>query len=170
MGIIKLFEKWVSTSTWGPVEPEQEVHFVSKGKIYYGVHDIFISRGSKRIKVKAKFDTGARSSSIDFLVAKKLGISDELIQMCKELEEVKVPKNITKEEQKKLEKKLQKDLKSKFSDITTVRTSKSSSGFSVRAYVRCKLEYNGVIVDTEVNLRDRSGLTCEMLVGLKDMV
>ena len=85
MGIIKFFENWISSTTWsGKFEPEEDVQYTSKDKIYYGNHDIYLIRNGKRVKVKAKFDTGARSSSIDFEVAKQLGISDEIISKCKE--------------------------------------------------------------------------------------
>ena len=101
MGIIKFFENWVSSTTWGGnIDPEEDIQLTSKDKIYYGVHEIYLIRNGKRIKVKAKFDTGARSSSIDFEVARQLGISDEIIQKCKELENVPVSKDISKEEQK----------------------------------------------------------------------
>ncbi len=171
MRIIKFFENWISTTTWGGnIDPEETVQYTSKDKIYYGVHEVYLIRGGKRIKVKAKFDTGARSSSIDFEVAKQLGISDKIIEKCKELENVSVSKDISKEEQKKMEKDLSKKLKMEFPDIVSVQMSKSSSGFSVRAYIKCDIEYYGRIISTQVNLRDRKGLTCPMLVGLKDML
>mgnify|MGYP000291514667 CR=1 FL=1 len=65
---------------------------------------------------------------------------------------------------------LSNDLKKQFPDITRVQMSKSSSGFSIRAYIEISIHYNGNNVKTEANLRDRSGLSCEMLVGLKDML
>ena len=171
MRIIKFFENWVSSTTWGGnIDPEEDIQLTSKDKIYYGVHEIYLIRNGKRIKVKAKFDTGARSSSIDFEVARQLGISDEIIQKCKELENVPVSKDISKEEQKKMEKDLSRKLKAKYPDIVNVQMSKSSSGFSVRAYISCDIEYSGRIISTKVNLRDRKGLTCPMLVGLKDML
>lgn len=171
MGIIKFFENWISSTTWGgKLDPEEDVQYTSKDKIYYGTHEVYLIRNGKRVKVKAKFDTGARSSSIDFEVAKQLGISDEIISKCKELENIQVDKDITKEAQKELEKKLSRDLKKQFPDIVSVQMSKSSSGFSVRAYIKCDIEYYGRVVSTQVNLRDRKGLTCPMLVGLKDML
>lgn len=69
-----------------------------------------------------------------------------------------------------MEKDLSKKLKMEFPDIVSVQMSKSSSGFSVRAYIKCDIEYYGRIISTQVNLRDRKGLTCPMLVGLKDML
>jgi len=167
---IMLFEKWVSTISTGGDFDLDSMQYVSRDKIYYGVREINISRLGKRVKTKAKFDTGARSSSIDFSIAKELGISDELINKCKELDNVYVPKNITKSEQKELENEIAKELMADFPEVTSVKASKSSSGFSIRAYIQIDIELNGRIVKTEANLRDRTGLTCQMLVGLKDMI
>jgi hypothetical protein len=167
---LMLFERWVSTSTEGDFDPGSQMQYVSKDKTYYGVHNIWISRLGKRISVKAKFDTGARSSSIDFKVAEKLGISNELIDRCRELDDIDIPRNITKEDQKKLEADITNKLKSDFPEVTSVQASKSSSGFSIRAYIKIEIELDGRIVSTEANLRDRTGLSCEMLIGLKDML
>jgi len=87
---LKQFERWTMTTT----EPSKEVdvQYTSKGKITYGIHNINISKDGVRTKVKAKFDSGARSSSIDFKVAKRLGISDEFLKTCKELDSVDLAK------------------------------------------------------------------------------
>lgn len=168
MGNIKMFNEWVSTSTHNNINTE--IDYTSKGKVYYGVHNVTVSRDGLSIDVKAKFDTGARSSSIDFSVGEKLGLSKNLIKRCKELDHLDIPKTISKKEQKDLEKQYTKELKSEFPQITKVKMSKSSSGFSVRAYIRLDINYYGNHVSTEANLRDRTGLSCEMLVGLKDML
>ena len=165
----KLNEMWTQTST-APSDTEIDTQFTSKDKVYYGIHNIDISKDGIRTKVKAKFDSGARTSSIDFKVAKRLGLSSELIQKCKELEHVDMPKNITLNEQKALERKISLELKKDFPEITSVQGVKSSSGFSVRAYIKVNIEYMGKIITTEANIRDRAGLSCEMLVGLKDML
>jgi len=140
------------------------------GNIYYGVHEVVLTRDSNTIKVEAKFDTGAKSSSIDFGVAEKLGLSKELIDKCKKLDHIDVPKSITEEEQTKLEEKYTNDLKSEFPEITKVKISKSSSGFSARGYIEVNINYLDKNILTEVNLRDRSGLSCEMIIGLKDIL
>lgn len=172
MKYLKFLEKWdmwSQTTTMKDVEPQYD--FASTGKVYYGVHKIHLMRGNNKVEVKAKFDTGARASSIDFSVASKLGISNELLEECKKLEHIDVPKHISKKEQKEIEEKYTEDLKSRFPDeVTSVQISKSSSGFSIRAYIKCKIDYYGNVIDTEVNLRDRTGMSCEMLVGLKDML
>jgi hypothetical protein len=165
---LESYDGWTTTST--SPSKEVDVQYTSKDKIYYGIHTISLSREGISTDVKAKFDTGARTSSIDFSVAKRLGISNEVIEKCKELEHIQVPKNITKLEQRKIEKEKTKELKSMFKEITSTQFVKSSSGFSIRAYIKVNIEYMGKVITTEVNLRDRTGLSCEMLVGLKDML
>lgn len=170
---LKQFENWTSTST---NDKEVEYDYTSKDKITYGIHDINVSRKGIRTKAKAKFDSGARSSSIDFKVSKRLGISDEFIKKCKELDSVdlskytKDPKNISLMEQHKIEKEFYKELKAKFPELSDVKLVKSSSGFSVRMVIKINIEYSGKVISTDANLRDRTGLACEMLVGLKDML
>jgi len=168
MRIKKFNEMWTQTVTGD--KKDVDLQFVSKDKTYYGVHNIHLSYNGERTSVKAKFDTGARSSSIDFSVAKRLGISDTLIERCKKLEEVDMPKDISRKDQLKLEKTYTDNLKRDFPEVTSVQASRSSSGFSIRAYVKMNIEYHGKVITTEVNLRDRTGLSCEMLVGLKDML
>jgi hypothetical protein len=169
MKFLEKWDNWTQTTTMKDVEPQYD--FASTGKVYYGVHKINLMRGNNKVEVKAKFDTGARTSSIDFSVASKLGISNELLEECKKLEHIDVPKHISRKEQKEIEEKYTEDLKSRFPDeVTSVQISKSSSGFSIRAYIQCKIAYYGNVIDTEVNLRDRTGMSCEMLVGLKDML
>jgi hypothetical protein len=167
---LRKFENWTTTSTYDIPTSDVEWDYTSKDKTYYGIHQIWVSRGSSRVKVSAKFDTGARTSSLDFEVARKLGISNDIINKCFELDNLDIPKDISTHEQKKIEKVWTQKLKNEFPEITSVQMVKSSSGFSVRAYIRVKIEYFGNIVETEVNLRDRRGLKAEMLIGLNDMV
>jgi len=151
-------------------EIEINYHYSSKSKIYYGVHPINIIRDGKRIQVSAKFDTGAKSSSIDLEIAEKLGLSPELIESYKELDKIDVPRDISKVDLKNLEARLTEEYSKKHPDVSAVKVTKSASGFSVRPYVRLILEFGGRYISTEVNLRDRSGLSCDMLIGLGDML
>jgi hypothetical protein len=163
------YSEWTSTSTVSG-DPEIDWSYISKDKTYYGVHTVYLIKDNKRIPVKAKFDTGARTTSIDLSVAEKLGIGQELIDAYRELEKIEVPKGISKKEQDQMEKDLSKEYSEKYPDITSVQISKSASGFSIRPYVRLTIELNGRYVTTQANLKDRSGMSCEMLIGLGDML
>ena len=169
MKYLKEFNQWYSSSSTGG---DVNMEYKSKDKIYYNTHKVTLIHGDKSVEVTAKFDTGAKSSSIDFGVAEKLGISKELLEKCKELENINdIPLTITKEEKKKTEEEWTKKLKEDFpGDISYVKIVKSSSGVSLRAFVPLQLSYNGRMISTNVNLRNRRGLACEMLVGLDDML
>lgn len=170
--VMKFDENWVTTTTKDKEgsPAKVDVQYKSKDKIYYGTHTISVSIGDKREYVKAKFDTGASSSSIDFSVAKKLGISDALIKKCIELDNVRIPRSMPRKDQTKLGETYSESLTKEFPEVVRAQCIRSSSGFSIRAYIRLNIEYDGRVVIGEANLRDRTGLSCEMIVGLKDMI
>lgn len=168
MKYLKEWNSWTSSSTIGsPVE----LDYKSSDKITYSTHKVTLSMGGKIVEVLAKFDTGAKSSSIDFSVAQKLGVDQKLLDKCKELDSIKdIPLTISKEEKKSIELEWTNKLKAEFPEVSYAKVVKSSSGVSVRAFIRLELSYNGRTITTNVNLRDRAGLKCEMLVGLDDML
>lgn len=168
MKYLKERNNWISSSTIGsPVK----LDYKSSDKITYSKHKVTLSMGGKIVEVLAKFDTGAKSSSIDFGVAQELGVNQNLLDKCEELDDIKdIPLTITKVEQEKLEKDWTDKLKSEFPEVSYAKIVKSSSGVSLRAFVPLQLSYNGRSINTNVNLRNRKGLTCLMLVGLDDMV
>ena len=163
------YSNWVSTST-DPIIKKMDYHYITTHKLLYGTHEIEVAYNGTMIKTNAKFDTGASNSSIDLVLARKLGIEENLIEAYKELEKVQIPKTISKEEKKELEKKYREEFTTRFPGISSVKITKSASGFSIRPYIRLKLIFNGRYIDTEANLKDRSGMSVEMLVGLKDML
>ena len=168
MKYLKEWNSWTSSSTIGsPVE----LDYKSSDKITYSTHKVTLSMGGKIVEVLAKFDTGAKSSSIDFGVAQKLGVDQKLLDKCKELDSIKdIPLTISKEEKKSIELEWTNKLKAEFPEVSYAKVVKSSSGVSIRAFIRLELSYNGRTITTNVNLRNRTGLKCEMLVGLDDMV
>ena len=93
-----------------------------------------------------------------------------ICKKCKELESLKIPSTLNKVQQDMLEFRFSRMLKKEFPEVSYAKVVKSSSGVSVRAYIRLELSYNGRHIKTDVNLRDRTGLSCEMLVGLRDML
>jgi hypothetical protein len=144
--------------------------YKSKDKTWYGIHKILLSYEGKTGYVKAKFDTGARTSSLDIAAARKLGVPEHIIEATKELEKVKIEKTISKEEQDAMKANLSNEYRDKYPGVSKVEFIKSASGFSVRLYIRMTLNYDGRIIHTDVNLKDRTGMKAEMLVGLSNML
>jgi len=92
-----------------------------------------------------------------------------LLKKCKELNAVKIPRKTKLAEQTKISNAFEKGLKKDFKEITKVKIIRSSTGFTIRIFINLILEINGKSVITNVNLRDRSGLSNSMLIGLSDM-
>jgi hypothetical protein len=180
---LRKFENWVSTSSDGTDfnmngdDDKMRFQYVptEKGKAkdkkkYFGIHEVILSRGEHKTTVRAKFDTGANSSSIDFSVAKKLGISKDLIKRCKYLEKLNIPKNISFFQQGQLERRIYFATRREFPEVRAIKLVKSSSGFSIRMFINITIQYDNRTITSDVNLRDRTGMACLMLVGLKDML
>ena len=155
---------WSSDST----EPQipYQYQYSSNSQIFHGIHQIKIQyNNNPPIEVTAKFDTGAKSSSISYEVAQKLGIDADLLNCSLLIEDEKIDKSITKEE---LKKKID-DLSEKYNglELDSVR---SASGVSIRVYLPITIYHSGRTIKTSANLKDRTGLKAEMLVGLADML
>lgn len=155
--------KWTSTST---DEQKYTYRYTSNKSTYYGIHQVHIQyKDNPIIEVTAKFDTGAKSSSIDYSIAKKLGVEDEILEAARTVGSEEIDKTADK-----------KNLKSKVKDLSETHKGieldsvRSASGVSIRAYIPITIFYNGRIIKTSTNLKDRTGLKAEMLIGLDDML
>ncbi len=181
---IQEYYNWTSTTTVPSAKASAELaelsddeqlgditySYKSKDKTWYGIHKILLSYEGKTGYVKAKFDTGAKTSSLDIESARRLGVSEHIIEATKELEKVKIEKTITKNEQDSMKAKLSSEYRDKYPGVSKVEFIKSASGFSVRLYIKMTLNYDGRIIHTDVNLKDRTGMKAEMLVGLSNML
>jgi len=172
------YNHWTSTSTNDDMVAHNkdtegfDFDYVSKDKVLHGTRYVKVinPRNNKSIGVKAKLDTGAVSSSIDLKVAELLGVDEGIIEKCKELRRVRIPRTMTLTRQKALADEKEKELKEEFSDITKVKVIRSSSSFSIRIYVKLIIEIEGRSLLTNINLKDRSGMNTDMLIGLNDLM
>lgn len=156
---LKEFKGWTSTSTDSEEVPVS-YDFVPANKTerkYYGIHKVTMKYENNSITVDAKFDTGAKSSSISTELARQLGVPDHIIEICKTVTGLKGP------DAKKAAKKLVKQHGLK------VRLIKNATGVTVRAYVPLTISYDGRTITTAANVIDRSGLKANALIGLNDM-
>jgi hypothetical protein len=165
--MIKTFEefKYVTNTTF---DNDFKYDFVTKNKLMHGKHNIKVYIGDKYVSVNAKFDTGAQTSSIDINKAKELGIGDKIVSVYGILKTIPVDKTIDEKKRKELEKRYTKMFKKH--GILKVKLIKSASGFSFRLFIKAKVDIYGRILDTDINITDRKGLDCDMIVGLKDLI
>ena len=181
MNYIVEYNMWTSTTTNDGIVGRNDdsiggsdVHFSykSKDKVYHGMQPVQVTNpiNNKTLTIKAKFDTGAFSSSLDIRIAKLLGFRKELLDKCNKLKSIKIPKTTSIDDQKKLADKYEKELKKDFSEISKVKVIRSSSGFSIRIFVDLILDFDGRSLLTTVNIRDRHGLQSDMLIGLSDIL
>lgn len=146
--------------------------YVSTNKVYHGTRFVKVinPRNNKSLGVKSKFDTGAVSSSLDLKVAELLGVDEGIINKCKEFRRISVPRTMSLTQQKALADRHERELKAEFNDITKVKVIRSSSSFSIRIFVKLIIEFEGRSILTNINLKDRSGLSTDMLIGLNDLM
>jgi len=108
-----------------------------------GIHKVKLINplNGDAIEVVAKFDTGARFSSIDREVAKSLGFDDDTIEG---------------------------DIDS--DEVTSTGTTKSANGEEERIFVDMNICHtNDEVIKTQVSITDRSNMEFPVLIGLKDM-
>ena len=162
----KLNENWVSSTTTN--EPF-EFDYISKDKPFYGTVDVTIIGKYGKKKVTSKLDTGAARSSIDLNLAKELGYG-KIIELYDLLSQVKLHKTLSNIEKEKIEKEYFEKFKKEYPDLYNVRIVKSSSGFSLRPYIKLNIDINGRNLEAEVNITDRRGLKTSALIGLEDLL
>lgn len=108
-----------------------------------GIHRVKLTNplNGETVEVVAKFDTGARFSSIDQEVAKSLGFENDTVKGDEDSDEV-----------------------------SGTATTKSANGEEERIFVDMNICHTGdEIVKTQVSITDRSHMEFPVLIGLKDM-
>jgi alpha-L-glutamate ligase-like protein len=128
---------------------------------------VFYSKtGRKRVEEKAKIDTGARMTSIDKALAKKLGYKDAVsILDTYDLSKKGTSKDELERYAQEIEEK--EDLKSM--GVKKLKVVKSSSGFTLRPVVEMVYVLSGQEIVTEANIADRSAMLYKALIGKVDM-
>lgn len=146
---------------------ERRVEGVSGKEVVGLIEEVLLvnSRGTKKITAQAKIDTGAESSSIDIMLAKKLGFTHAL----KIIEEFKLNTRKTTRELETLQKTITKKINKEGLDIVDMKIVRNASGASLRPTVKLILYLEGQKIRSEANIVDRKGLAQEVLVGKKDL-
>ena len=117
-----------------------------------------------KLMVKTKIDSGARSSSIDYELARRLGCGDVVDYVAP----FQLNTPITKPEAIALKKRIKRDLKL-HPQISKVKIIRSASGSTVRVTVPIKFKLKDKTIETNVNLISREHLTYDMIIGRRDL-
>ncbi|HBH46861.1 MAG: hypothetical protein A2445_03265 [Candidatus Jacksonbacteria bacterium RIFOXYC2_FULL_44_29] len=117
-----------------------------------------------KIPVKAKIDSGASSSSIDYEIGRQLGYSD----VVDYIRQFKLDSPMSEERARTFRRRIRKELKSHV-DVSNVKLIHSASGSTVRVTVPAVFKLKGKIIKSDVNLISRDRLTYPMIVGRKDL-
>ena len=157
-------------------EVEEEIEDIS-GKQVLGIIETIKIKGAinneseiankeeKELELKAKIDTGADRSSIDEELAKKMGYGEVIDEFKKNIKNLKIDNNASKEI---LDEEI-KDKLEKWGDDFDTAIIKSSHGTSYRLLIRMKIELSGVLLISKMSVTDRSNMEFPMIIGRKDL-
>lgn len=120
---------------------------------------------TKIIKVKAKVDTGADSTSIGIPLARRLGYRQVLL----DLEKDHVFDIMKLDKAKKVVNKLRKTEFFQTHDDAFLRIVKSANGVTIRVYLPVRLTIRGKSFNTYASVADRSTMTHQIIVGAHDL-
>ncbi len=118
-----------------------------------------------RKNVRAKIDTGADDSSIDFALARELGFGEAIDAFLA----MDIPEELTKEEAYEIVPELTKRLKKKSKDITRLSVVSSSHGVSIRMLIKIPVSLAGHNMTIETNVFDRAHLKYPILIGRRNL-
>lgn len=143
-------------------EVEGEIENISGRKVIGPIQKIkLIGKNNQEIEILAKIDSGAESSSIDAVLAKKLGYGD-LIKFFNKIEK---PAHFQRKDTLKIERKLKEKYLAQNKDLADITTVYSSHGYSIRPKIRLKFVMAGVEVIAKTSITNRSGLDYKIIIG-----
>jgi alpha-L-glutamate ligase-like protein len=148
-------------------EIEEELESTSGKKVIGSVEEVvLIGLNKKQIKLEAKIDTGAYSTSIDRKLAIKLGYGDTV----KAFDEINLSQyNIKRGKCFQIEKQIFEEYKDKISNLNDVAVIFSSSGSSIRPVIKANFILDKKRITAKINIVDRADLKYDMIIGKRNL-
>ena len=147
-------------------EIEEELEEISGKKVIGAVEKVrIIAKDGKEIEVEAKIDTGAYSTSIDIELAKELGF-DDLLRYFNSLD---LPTAFSRDQARMIESDLRKKYLGQHPDLSDIVVIYSSHGSSIRPKVKMSFLLDKTLIETQVNISQRSELDKSLLIGRKNL-
>lgn len=149
-------------------EIEKRVEEISGKEVIGIVEEVTVlnKKGTRKKDLLALIDTGARFTSLDLDLAKKLGFK-EAIQVCL-VSGLKIGQVLTLKEAEEISLKTLKKLKA-HPDILNVIKVKSAHGVSLRILIPLTFYLSGKKIITKATLVSRADLRYPMIVGRRDL-
>jgi len=148
-------------------EIEEDLEGMSGKRVIGSVEEVtLIGKNNKKIITKAKIDTGAFSTSIDIELAKKLGF-ENIVDAFAQIDMTQYVLKRGKCAQ--IEKTLLNKYKKNFPELIDVAVIFSSSGVSIRPFVKVKFVLDKKPIAATTNITDRSDLKYDMIIGKRNL-
>jgi len=143
-------------------EIEEEIEEISGKRVIGSVEKItLVGKNGKEMKVEAKIDTGADSTSIDIELAKELGYEEVLQSFSEKIAGRNVLTELSKEEREKLF--------TSIPDLADTIPIRSSHGTSYRPVILITLTIDSLSFPAKVSCIDRSKLNYPVIIGRKHL-
>lgn len=148
-------------------EIEEDLENTSGKRVIGSVEEVTLfGKNDTKVIAEAKIDTGAHSTSIDQKLARALGFG----HVIDAFEEIDLSEyNLERGKMASVEKEILEKYKKTVPDLIEVSTVFSSSGISIRPFVKLQFIMDKKKITAKANITDRGDLNYDMIIGKRNL-